>query len=69
MATPNIGNVDVGSSISIAVAGKQLDAAKAQGEAVNSLIKDAADVAKAGRGAVTATPGPTESGGRLDATA
>lgn len=68
MSTPSLSGVNLASSISIAVAGKQLDATRAQGEAINGLIKDAANVAKAGRGAVSASPGAGEIGGRLDAT-
>ena len=68
MNAPSLSNVNVASSVSIAVASKQLDAARAQGEAVNSLIRDAANVSKASRGAVSASPGPGESGGRVNVT-
>lgn len=68
MTAPSLSNVNVANSVSIAVASKQLDAARAQGEAINSLIKDAASVAQAGRGAVSASPGAGETGGRVDVT-
>lgn len=58
--------MDTSSSIGIAVASKQLDATREQGQAINNLLEDAARVADASRGAVTATPGPTESGQTLD---
>jgi hypothetical protein len=69
MSTPSLSNVSIANSVSIAVASKQLDAARAEGQAVNSLIKDAANVAKASRGAVSAASGPGERGGQLDASA
>ena len=68
MIAPSLSNVNVADSVGIAVASKQLDAARAQGEAINSLIENAAGVAKASRGAVAASPGAGETGGRLDAT-
>lgn len=68
MTAPSLSNVNVANSVSIAVASKQLDAARAEGEAINSLIEDAAGVAKASRGAVSAAAGPGESGGRVDVT-
>lgn len=68
MTSPSLSNVNVASSVSIAVASKQLDQARAEGRAINSLIQSAASVAKAGRGAVSASPGVGEVGGRVDAT-
>ncbi len=68
MTSPSLSNVNVANSVSIAVASKQLDAARAQGEAINSLIEDAASVAKAGRGAVSASASAGETGGNLDTT-
>lgn len=68
MTAPSLSNVNVANSVSIAVASKQLDAARAEGEAVNSLIENAASVANASRGAVSAAAGPGETGGQLDTT-
>mgnify|MGYP006288864269 CR=1 FL=1 len=68
MNAPSLSNVNVANSVSIAVASKQLDAARAEGEAVNSLIEDAAGIAQSSRGAVSASAGPGEVGGQLDRT-
>jgi hypothetical protein len=69
MTTASLSNVSMANSISMAVASKQLDAARAEGQAINSLIESAASVAQASRGAVSASPGAGETGGGLDATA
>ncbi|MEQ8316305.1 MAG: hypothetical protein RIE77_10550 [Phycisphaerales bacterium] len=69
MTVPSLINASVGNSVSMAVASKQLDAARAEGRAVNALIESAAEVARASRGAVSATPGASETGGRVDVTA
>ena len=69
MTAPSISSVSVGDSVGMAVASKQLDAARAEGEAVNSLIEDAAGVAQASRGAVSASAGGSETGGQVDVTA
>jgi len=69
MTAPSLSNVNVANSVSIAVASKQLDAARAEGEAVNSLIEDAAGIANASRGAISASAGGSETGGQLDTTA
>lgn len=69
MTAPSMSNVNVANSVSMAVASKQLDQARAEGQAINSLIESAADVAQAGRGAVSASPGAGETGGQLDAKA
>lgn len=57
---------DVGSAIQIAVARKSLDSFKQTGDAMVGLIQDAAQVAKAGRGAVSPTPGTMEIGRSVD---
>ncbi|MEM1330335.1 MAG: YjfB family protein [Planctomycetota bacterium] len=62
----NVANAELGNAIQISVAKKTLDAAKQTGDAMVGLIQDAAQVAKSGRGAVSASPGVTETGGRLD---
>lgn len=67
MNTPSLSSASVSNSISMAVASKQLDQARAQGEAINSLIEGAASVAQASRGAISASPGAGETGGGLDA--
>ncbi|MFI4916951.1 MAG: hypothetical protein ACIAS6_10655 [Phycisphaerales bacterium JB060] len=59
-------NANVANSVSMAVASKQLDQARAEGRAINSLIENAADVAQATRGAVSGSPGASETGGQLD---
>ena len=69
MNVPSLSNVNTASSVSIAVASKQLDAARAEGQAINSLIEGAASVAQAGRGAISASPGAAETGGSVDTTA
>ncbi|NRA56872.1 MAG: hypothetical protein HRU13_01965 [Phycisphaerales bacterium] len=69
MTVPSLSSVNVADSVGIAVASKQLDAARAEGEAINSLIDDAASVAQAGRGAISAASGAAEPGGRVDVTA
>lgn len=66
MTSPSLSNVNVANSVSIAVASKQLDQARAEGRAINSLIENAADVAQSSRGAVSASPGAGEVGGRVD---
>lgn len=66
MTSPSLSNVNVANSVSIAVASKQLDQARAEGRAINSLIADAANVARSSRGAVSASPGAGEVGGRVD---
>lgn len=66
MTSPSLSNVNVANSISMAVASKQLDQARAEGRAINSLIESAANVAQASRGAVSASPGAGETGRRLD---
>ncbi|MGP1273278.1 MAG: hypothetical protein ACTS22_08080 [Phycisphaerales bacterium] len=49
------------------IARKILDQAEQQGAQAVAMIRDAAAVsASAPRGAVSAVPGPTETGGRLD---
>jgi|GEM_PF-5582968 len=68
MTSLSLSNVNVASSVSIAVASKQLDQARAEGRAINSLIENAAGVAKANRVAVSASRGLSEIGGRLDVT-
>jgi hypothetical protein len=68
MSTASLRNVSVANSVSMAVASKQLDQARAEGKAINSLIESAASVAQAGRGAVSASPGAGETGGGLDTT-
>ena len=69
MSVPSLSNVNVANSVGIAVASKQLDAARAEGEAINSLIEDAASVAQTSRGAISANSGIAEPGGRVDVTA
>lgn len=66
MTVPSMSNVSIANAVSMAVASKQLDAARAQGRAMNSLIEAAASVGRAGRGEVSATALPGEGGGRLD---
>jgi len=66
MSAPSLSNVNVANSVSMAVASKQLDAARAEGEAMNSLIQDAASISQSSRGAVSAAAGPGETGGQLD---
>ncbi len=68
MTSPSLSNVNVANSVSMAVASKQLDQARAEGQAINSLIESAASVAQASRGAVSASPGVGETGGGLDTT-
>jgi hypothetical protein len=68
MIEANLTGVDVRSQVDMAVAKKSLDAMKDQGNAMTDLIAQAGEVAKASRGAVSPTPGPGETGGRLDTT-
>lgn len=69
MTAPSMSNANVANSVSMAVASKQLDQARAEGRAINSLIEGAASVAQASRGAVSASPGAGETGSQLDAKA
>ncbi len=57
------------STIDFAVARKGLDQARAQGDAAVSLIKAAADVGRASRAKISASPSPRETGSRLDVSA
>lgn len=62
-------NFDLGSQISVAVARKSLDNVERQGEALVGMIADAAAISEQSRGAVSAVPGPGETGLTLDVTA
>ena len=54
------------STIGYAVARKGLDEIERQGDAAVSLIRSAAEVGRASRGEISATPTPGETGTRLD---
>lgn len=69
MTAASLSNVSIANSVSMAVASKQLDAARAEGRAINALIEDAAQVADTSRGAVSAFAGASEPGRLVDATA
>ncbi len=63
-------NARLESGLSVLIARKALDVVEEQGAAAISLLEDAAELQRsAARGAISAVPGPTESGGNLDATA
>ncbi|MEM9064979.1 MAG: YjfB family protein [Planctomycetota bacterium] len=62
-------SADLGSAISVAVARKSLDTQQAQGDAMVDLISEAAAVGAQTRGAISATPTPSETGQNLDVTA
>jgi hypothetical protein len=66
MVTPDLSGVDLSSKVSVAVARKTLDAAKAQGSAMVALIQSAAGAATSvPSGAVSPAVG-TAQPGRLD---
>lgn len=69
MIAPSLSNASIANSISMAVASKQLDAARAEGRAINALIESAAQVADSSRGAVSAFAGAGETGRLVDARA
>jgi len=62
-------NLDLGNQISVAVARKSLDSVERRGEAMVGMIADAAAISEQSRGAVSAVPGPGETGLTLDVTA
>ncbi len=65
----HVSNADPRNGLSMAVARIALDEAKFQGAVQNALIEDAKDVAESSsRGAVSASPGPGETGNVFDAT-
>ncbi len=68
MTAASLSNVSIANSVSMAVASKQLDAARAEGRAINALIEGAAQVADTSRGAVSVSPGRGEIGGQIDVT-
>lgn len=66
-ASTTTGNL--ASDLNVAIARKALDVSKQQGNAAVALIQDATAIASASRGAVSAVPGPVETGQNLDVTA
>ena len=64
----NAAGQDLGYQIDIAVAKKSFDQARKQGDAMVSLMKDAASVGRAARGAVSPVAGPQEAGSGFDVT-
>ncbi len=60
---------DSGARGDMLMARKVLDAMEAEGAAAVKMIRDAAEVGQTSRAAISARPGPGETGQRLDVTA